>query len=68
MYDAWDPNHEGVRYIAIQTEAEPPYVWAAYVTRHQEDLPKLGNDMLVLPIEQAKRLFDFKKRNLENIK
>lgn len=65
MYDALDPNSLGVKFVAIQTEAQPPYVWGIYTTRHKEDLPKLPSDMLILPVEQAKRLFDFKK--LENI-
>ena len=62
-----DPNREDVTFLAIQTETQLPYVFATYSTRHQEDLPKLGQDMLVLPVGQAKRLFDFKKGNLADV-
>ena len=67
VYEGQDPNQKGVTYVAIQTETQPPYVWATYFTRHQEDLPKLGKDMLVLPVKHAQELFDFKKGNLADL-
>ena len=67
IYEGKDPNQSGVTFIAIQTQTQPPYVWETYSIRHREDLPKLGNDMLVLPVEQAKKLFDFKKGNLADL-
>ena len=63
-----DPTiQQGVTFVAIQTETQPPYVFATYSTRHTEDLPKLSEDMLIISTDQAKRLFDFKKGNLADL-
>ena len=67
IYDEKDPNGEGVTHVAIQTEARIPYVWATYSVRDRTELPALGTDMLVVPKETAKRMFDFKKGNIENL-
>ncbi len=67
IYETKDPNGAGITHIAIQTEALPPYVFSVYTERYAEDLPKLGSDMLLLPIEQAKRLFEFKKGSLADV-
>jgi len=67
VYEREDPNQQGVTFVAIQTETQPPYVWAVYFTRHQKDLPKLEVDILILPVEQAQKLFDFKKGNLAEL-
>ena len=67
IYEGKDPHQSGVTFIAIQTETLPPYVFATYFYRNKEDLPNLPNDMLIVPVKQAKRLFDFKKGNLADV-
>jgi len=62
IYDTEDPYRKGIDHIAIQTETNPPYIFATY---HKTRVPKsLGSDMLLLSIEQAKKLFKFKKGSL----
>ena len=66
IYEEQDPTQEGVTFVAIQTETEPPYVWAAYFIR-REDIPRLGEDMLVIPVKLADRLFDFQKGSINEL-
>ena len=65
-------NHDilsnGVTHIAIQTEATPAYVFAAY--RHGI-LPEttLPSDMVLIPLGNAKKLFRFEKvKSLSDVK
>ena len=54
-----------VNYIAIQTEERVPYVFATYGGfRGKEDVPesvRKDTGMLVVSVDQARRLFDFEK-------
>lgn len=67
IYENHDPNQSGVTFVAIQTETQPPYVWATYFIKHREDLPRLSKDLLIVPVEQAKKLFDFEKGTLADL-
>ena len=67
IYEGKDPNQKGVTFVAIQTETQPPYIFEIYSTRNRRDLPKLKEDIVVLPVEQARRLFDFKEGNLADL-
>mgnify|MGYP001598005878 CR=1 FL=1 len=67
IYEGKDPNQEGVTFVAIQTETQPPYIFEIYSARNRRDLPKLKEDIVVLPVEQARRLFDFKEGNLADL-
>ncbi len=63
IYNVWNPNSTYVENVAIQTESNPPYVWRCY--SKFETLPKLGSDMILLPIKAARLLFDFQESKLE---
>lgn len=66
VYTKTDPLEvDWVNYIAIQTETNPPYVFATYGGfRGINDVPQHVRglaEMLVVSVEQARRLFNFKK-------
>ncbi len=65
VYERWNPNSDYVSHVAIQTEANPPYVWRCY--GKGETLPTLGTDMAILPIKAARNLFDFQEGKLEQV-
>ena len=67
VYESKNPFQEGVTHIAIQTETQPPYVWATYFCPRGDSLPRLGDDMLVISADQARHLFDFKQGNLDEL-
>ena len=69
LYDTriGNPNLDSVTYVAIQTDTLPPYVFITYNTHDEGDLLVLPNEFLTIPIETAKRLFDFKEGNLEEM-
>ncbi|MFC1685505.1 hypothetical protein ACFLZZ_00605 [Nanoarchaeota archaeon] len=68
-----NPYVKTVTHVIIQTDTKPAYVWQAiragtfnpeeYV---KEQFPRVSEDMLLLPIKQAKKLFNFKKGKLED--
>lgn len=64
IYSSKNPNYDWVKYIAIQTESNPPYVWATYGGR-RENVPNLPEDLVVLPIKAARNIFDFQEGKLE---
>ena len=59
VYYAKDPFQKGVKYLAIQTESDPPYVWECWASL--VNVPKLGDDMLLIKLEHALKLFEFKE-------
>ena len=65
VYERHNPLADWVNYIAIQTEENIPYVFATYGGfRGEEDVPesvRKDTGMLVVSIDQARRLFDFEK-------
>ena len=67
IYENKDPFQNGVRFIAIQTGSIPLYVWETYFTRDKNDILKLPDDLVILPIESAKRLFDFQEGKLADL-
>lgn len=67
LYDARDPYISGITFLAIQTESKQPYVWCTYTVKNITELPKLGTDMLVLSISEAKQQFNFKKGNIGDL-
>lgn len=66
-YRILDPDLPGVTFVAIQTQTEPPYVWATYFTRDRGELPKLPEDLLVLPVAEAKSLFEFRECSIADL-
>lgn len=65
IYSTKNPYQKDISHISIQTETTPPYIFETY---HRTMVPKsLPGDMLLLPIEQAKKLFNFKKGSLDDI-
>jgi hypothetical protein len=64
-YNMHDPNKKGVTYVSIQTGSNRHYVWCTYSTKDASRLPKLSPDLLMVPIDAAKKLFEFKKGSLE---
>ncbi len=65
LYNRWDPNLPGARYVAIQTNTDNPYVLDTYFT--MEEVPQLDMDVALLNRDQAFRLFKFKKANLSEM-
>jgi hypothetical protein len=63
-YDQKNPTQSGVKFLAIQVETNPPYVWATYFS---EDVPNLPSDLLVIRVDHALKLFNFKKGNLKDV-
>jgi hypothetical protein len=66
-YERKDPNDSRVKYIAIASLVQEPYVWETFDKERREDIRKLPEYLLVLPIAQARNLFEFRKTRLENI-
>ncbi|MBI5064761.1 hypothetical protein HZA97_00865 [Candidatus Woesearchaeota archaeon] len=60
IFEDKNPFQEGVSYIAINARENLPYVFQVYVGR-KADVPKLPEDLVVLPIAQARNLFDFRQ-------
>jgi len=58
VYNSFDPIEHNTEYIAIQTKTVPPYVLA---TGQNNTRPISTEDLLVLSIEKAKKLFEFEK-------
>lgn len=69
IYDGerYNPNREEVTHVAIQSETNPPYVWRTYKTSNETNLPKLGKDLVLMPIRAARNLFDFKEGKLVEV-
>nr|MBA4405390.1 hypothetical protein [Nanoarchaeum sp.] len=67
IYENINPYQIGVRFVVIQTDTEPPYVFTTYSERNRLDLPDLGPNMVIVPINQAKRLFDFREGRLDEL-
>ncbi len=66
VYTGTDPlEADWVNYIAIQTETNPPYVFATYGGfRGRDDVPQHVRglaEMLVVSVKKARSLFDFKQ-------
>ncbi len=62
-----NPNRRGVTHIAIQAMTNPPYVWATYSVNKRSDIPEIGEDLPVIYIESARKLFEFKEGKLADI-
>lgn len=62
-----NPFQEGINYIAVKTDAEPPYVWGVYSARRIRDIPILAEDLVVFPMRHAKNLLDFNKEELSDL-
>ena len=65
-YERIDPYQSKVSYIAIRTGAIRHYTFATYF--EAKNIPKrLPPDVVVIPAEVAKKLFEFKKGKPEEI-
>lgn len=58
------PYKKGISHVVIETDTIPPYIFS---TCNKDTIPKLPSDMVVIPTEQAKRLFNFKKGSLDDV-
>lgn len=65
IYEHYNPNDERAKYVAIQTQFSIPYVWACYYCK--ESVPSFNEDLVVLPINPARKLFDFKAGKIADI-
>ncbi len=64
IYENYDPTITGVTHVAINATTAP-HVFSTYRVRREDDLPILPRDIIIMPIEGARNLFDFKPGKLE---
>ena len=67
IYENWNPNREGVAFVAIQTDSKVPYVWRVY--SEIDSLPSIhrAESIIFIPLGAARNLFDFKEGKLADI-
>lgn len=73
LYENKDPLQKGVTHVKIETRTVPPYVFSVYFMRNDKDILRIGREagdpnMVFMDVEQAKKLFKFKKGDISKVK
>jgi hypothetical protein len=65
-----NPKRDGVKFVSIQTETDPPYVFCTDFLLYPKTIEqqKRHSDLEVIPIELAMKKYRFKQGDISSVK